>query len=43
MYISWKNALVFYQYYCKNNQEFLNKMNEIPLGDYNNDSLQKKR
>lgn len=38
-YWSWKNIKIFYEYYCKNNEEFRSLLNEVPLTNYEDISL----
>ena len=38
-FFSWKNVKSFYQFYTTDNKDFLNRLNEIPLTNYDNSDV----
>lgn len=41
-FLSWKNVRNFQKYYTKDNGDFINNINKIPLSGYDNDSIEQK-
>ena len=42
-FLSWQNVRNFYQYYCKNNKDFLQNIHKIPRAGYDDECCVKKK